>query len=636
MMNKFLWMTLTLFLLTSCGGLPMPTAGNASSLATPRLERSAAPLATPSPISTGTPTADPYLYLHGTETAIALNQAALEQQAAQIKNQQAALDMQMTVDAATAQAGYTATAIVKADAISTRSVQTQAAGSATAMIPTYAAGTQQAKLDEQKYRSDVAGMWIGKSFLLCFTIIVLGALGYGAWRAIKIAEFKQSQMRPDEHGRLPAVPEDTIPGTQKRIVNVNLSHRAVTGRDTDDLAAEQALQNAASQRGLEATRVVALAYAQARKAPPMPGNGVGSDAGVQIEKANQPLLEESFLPEWSEWMKRWTPGKIALGVNEKGLILTDPILNPHFLISGTTGSGKTRYGLRTLIACALASGWQVVIAGKELDFQIFKAHPNVHMLTFSLLSEPTRAVDLLRNVYNEIERRDHLLSSRQMSLWSQTSLPQTMVVMDEFSNLADALEDVDRSKREELWRWARMDTAEARKYGLHMVYALQDPTARSIDLRIRRNTTPIVFRVKDADSSRTVLATNGAEALPERHFMTVISNLVRGAAFAPTDDDISSFLAAYPVKHVERPDWIDAEVKDVAAEEPAADDAGRDFEIWTMHMDGKSMNEIQRTVFGRTGGAFYQTVRDVIERYKKASTNSTTTRNMPSTGPLAA
>lgn len=614
----------------------MPTVGNASSLGTPRIERTAAALVASTPSSTGTPTADPYLHLHGTETAIALNKAALDQQAIQLQQQQAALAMQLTVDAATAQASMTAAAIAKADAQATRSIQTQAAGSATAMIPTNAAATRQAKLDEQEYKSNVAGMWIGKFFLLCLAVIVLGTLGFGAWRGIKVTEFKHSQMKPDEKGRFAAVPESTIPGPTKRIVNINGAHRAVIGNDTDDLTAEQALQNAASARRLEATRAVAEAYTAARRLPTSAreGNGAPPSGYVDIQKTNQPLLEGSFQPEWSAWMKHWTPGMMALGVNEHGLIQIDPITHPHFLIAGTTGSGKTRYGVRTLIASALASGWQVVIAGKELDFQIFKTHPNVHMVTFSLLADPTRAVDLLRNVYNEIERRDHLLSSRQMSLWSQTSLPQTMVVMDEFSNLADALEDVDRSKREELWRWARMDTAEARKYGLHMVYALQDPTARSIDLRIRRNTTPIVFRVKDADSSRTVLATNGAESLPERHFLTVISDLVRGAAFAPTDGDLSAFLASHPVDEVDDPDWIDAVATDVT---PQADEAKRDLAIWKMFMDGKSMNEIQRTLFdGKTGGVFYQTVRDVVDRYKRAETASTTTRNMPSTGPGAA
>lgn len=619
-MKKLLFALLVVLFLSACG--PQYTAE--------------APLATPSartnprPTTTGTPqppTADPYLYLHGTETALALNQVALDQEAKRLEAQQVALQLTMASDGATSTAVAAATATGRADAISTSAAQTQAAGTATAFVPTQVALTKQAKLDNQQYLADVVGIWIAKAFILVLAVLVLVGLFVAGRKAIHVGEFQFSQMKHDENGRLNAVPKDSIPGTSKQIVIPDLAHRAVVG-GADDLSASEALQNTASLRGLEAIRAI-------RRMPKSSAAGSPQGSGFSITNPVPPLLtDDQPLPNWGEWMQHWTPGKMALGVNENGLIQADPMTSPHFLIAGTTGSGKTRYGVRTLIACALASGWQVVIAGKTLDYGVFSGHSNVHLITYSLLDDPMRAVSMLRNVYREIERRDHLLSSQGFSLWSQTNGPQTMVVIDEFSNLADALEDVDRSKREELWRWARMDTAEARKYGIHMVYALQDPTARSIDLRIRRNTTPIVFRVKDADSSRTVLSTVGAETLPERYFLTVISGLVRGAAFHPTDSDLTAFLDAHPAQELGDPEWIDATVTDVTSE---GNTSARDLTIWTMHLEGKSLNEIQRAVFdGKSGGAFFQTVKDVIERYKKADTASTTTGKLPSTGAVAA
>lgn len=615
---------IAVFLLTACSA---PVGGDVA----PMGESPAAPMRTPKPTATGTPrtadtpTVDPYLYLHGSETAIALNQAALDQEASRLQQQQAAMGMAMTVDAATSQAWYTVTAIVKADALATSAAGTQAAGTATAYIPTQDALTKQAIQELHDQQGQTVRMWIGIVFLAIFAVIILAMFGYGAWKAIKVTEFRQSQMRPDEKGRLPAVPVDTIPGRSKSILVPDRGHRAVVGETNDDLTAEQAMMNAASQRGLEAIRAMQRLPKPSMSSLPRQG----SEWSVSVDKPLPPLLTDTPLPNWGDWMERWTPGTMALGVNEGGLICANPILNPHYLLAGTTGSGKTRYGVRMLVACALASGWQVVIAGKVLDYQVFVSHPNVHWVAFGLSNgEAAKAVGMLRNVYGEIERRNHHMENSGLSLWDQTRRPHTMVVMDEFSNLADAL---DKGK-DDLWRWARMDTAEARKYGVHMVYAVQDPTARSIDLRIRRNTTPIVFRVKDADSSRTVLSTNGAESLPERHFLTVISNLVRGMAFAPSDDEIVEFLDRHPVATAAKPDWIDADAVNVTKDEPEPESV-RDLHILDLFTDGKSQADIEKAIFGYKGGSAANKVAEVLRRYGKIAT---TTGNMPATGAVAA
>lgn len=355
------------------------------------------------------------------------------------------------------------------------------------------------------------------------------------------------------------------------------------------------------------------------------------------------------LPEWSTWMQGWKPGQIALGINEKGLLQADPENYAHFLFAGTTGSWKTRGGMRVVVTCALASGWQVIIAGKQLDYKVFEQHPNAHLVPFSLLKDPVRAIELLRGVYTEIERRDRQMSYGGFSLWSQTSRPQTLVVVDEFSNLSDALEDIDPLRRKELWRWARMDTAEARKYGIHMAYALQDPTAQSIDLRIRRNTTPITFRVKDAASSRTLLNTNGAEMLSARHFLASMVKLERGAAFAPTDEEILQFLNAHPAGTTEQPDWIEG----VLAHQPNLPEAKQDLiagpdqhppaneiarmaeEIRNRWNPALKKSEVSR-LLGKefAGTSWVSKVNQVIE-YLISTTTPTTTDNQPDLGAVA-
>jgi hypothetical protein len=330
--------------------------------------------------------------------------------------------------------------------------------------------------------------------------------------------------------------------------------------------------------------------------------------------------------EWS-MMDAWTGGALPLGALPGGRLLTvDVERYPHFLVAGTTGSGKSRYGLRILVAGALADGWQVVIGGRRLDFAPFLDHPNAHMVDYSPREEPGRAIDMLRQVYAEMDRRERVLVESSASLWAQTGQPRTMVVMDEFSNLADAL--ADQGRQTELWRWAALCTREARKYGVHMIYALQDPNYREIDLRIRRNTTVITFRVKDASVSRT-LGLAGAERLRERQFLAALAEPVRGQAFAPTDDDVRQFLASRTTPRHPAPKWLSVE----QPAEPASGENEIDRmadQVRDQWYAGMSKRQLARLLGGEYAGAFCRKVDAVM-----VVLGATTTINGPDLGPEA-
>jgi DNA segregation ATPase FtsK/SpoIIIE-like protein len=186
--------------------------------------------------------------------------------------------------------------------------------------------------------------------------------------------------------------------------------------------------------------------------------------------------------------------------------------------------------------------------------------------------------------------------------------PRILTVIDEFANLADALPN---SERKELWRYARMVAAEGRKAGIHLALALQDPTHKSLDLRIRRNCLPISFRVKDGDASRVILGAGGAERLPPRQFLTVMDRLIQGVAFAPSDQEIRSFLAARPVAAYPAPDWLDGETT-IPQETRVIDP--NEQEIANMLTAGHSLREIQQQIFGYAGGAAYEAVKRVQAR----------------------
>ncbi len=305
----------------------------------------------------------------------------------------------------------------------------------------------------------------------------------------------------------------------------------------------------------------------------------------------------------------WQGQALPLGMGAQGLITADPEAAPHLLVAGTTGSGKTRYGLRPVIASALAQGWQVAIFDRSgLDFLPFQGHPNAKLIK---LGEAEEAIGYLRAMYLEVLRRFDLMMQSGVTTWTRMPFggPHVLGVFDEFSNLADSLENAQRG---ELWRYARMVAAEGRKAGIHLALALQDPTHRSLDLRIRRNMTPMVFRVRDGDSSRVVLNANGAETLPKGQFLAGIGlDLVRGVAFSPDDGEIEGFLDRRMVHELPEPVWLLDKGEEVVIEEDE-----RAERVKEMYREGRSLNEIQREVYGYAGGKAYEDVKRITEALK--------------------
>jgi hypothetical protein len=374
------------------------------------------------------------------------------------------------------------------------------------------------------------------------------------------------------------------------------------------------VRQSGAEEGLAQERTTARAQAAelmlaAQGAEPGMRKAAAKMGGMEQPQVTE--IQPEQLPERVSFtmLDGWRGQALPLGMGAQGLITADPEAAPHLLVAGTTGSGKTRYGLRPVIASALAQGWQVAIFDRSgLDFLPFQDHPNAKLIK---LGEAVEAVGYLRAMYLEILRRFELMMRSGVTTWSRMPFgdPHVLGVFDEFSNLADSLENAQRG---ELWRYARMVAAEGRKAGIHLAIALQDPTHRSLDLRIRRNMTPMVFRVRDGDSSRVVLNANGAETLPKGQFLAGLGlDLVRGVAFCPDDDEIDGFLGRRMVHELPEPTWLLETGEEVVVEEDERAERVRE-----MFREGRSLNEIQREVYGYAGGKAYESVKKITEALK--------------------
>lgn len=336
-----------------------------------------------------------------------------------------------------------------------------------------------------------------------------------------------------------------------------------------------------------------------------------------------PAIITNNLPPVAPWdviTAEWRGGDLPLGVGSDGALIMTPFdADPHLLYGGTTGSGKSRRGLRALVACALSTDrWRVTLVDKSgVDYPPhINTSQNCHYLNVDH-KQPQKAAEILRRVYDEIDRRQDVLASSGFSTWERyNNGPMDMVVVDEFGILADLCK---ASEKEELWRWTRMVAAEGRKTGIMLVIALQDVTEKSIDLRIRRLSRSVAYRVKERKTSQLFLGSGGAECLRTGQFLTNFgSTLVQGVGFDPTDNQIVDLIQAANVPDLGAPEWI-AEPEAATNDYNGEDKRARVIELLG---DGRSQGEVEQEVYGYRGGRAYQAVAKIAREWRAGSTTT--------------
>jgi len=631
---------------------------------------------TPAMYSTPTPNVEmTMMFLRATDTIVAI--AKTEQAQYDQQQTQAAIDFQNAVawtsQAQQAAAGATQNAlIVQAQATALASAtqgmagvyaqQTQgAAGSVTgtaaywsAVTATQLAATQQ--IERSAINARQVSIWGGTVIFLGALLLGLLWLGARVWRSWKLAQaeyYQASSLEPDQNGRYPIVKTDAL-GRANKLLNPNMAHRAVVDPDQDDLTAEQALANTEMHLGLEATRAVAQSPALMRQTLRRPAVTAGTepmpDANLELTKAAPTLLGDG-LKKTASWslMENWDgKGDIPFAVSARGLDRLSLAQTPHGGIFGQTGKGKSRYFLRPFLAAAIASGQRVMILGKQADFQPFIGHPNVKMLEvhqFTNFEEAARYAGYLKRMVEEMNRRDSYLAARHASTWENAGSENTLIVLDELGN---ALDMMPRDIRQEAYRWVQGLVQEGRKAGFNVWLASQRAVGfKSIVEQLGR----AVFYLADQEASRYALGTPGAETLRDGHFFAKFQSTRQCIAFDPTDDELTRFLQARPVRQLDPVDWIEGEVKETEAPPspsgesvvPEIDQQIREVLTRMIEENNVSLRQAEREVYGSArGGPYYERVRSIYQALRQEKTtepaiiNRAITENTPDSGAIAA
>ena len=354
--------------------------------------------------------------------------------------------------------------------------------------------------------------------------------------------------------------------------------------------------------GTKVARIVNLAddLALAMKATslrivaPLPGKSV---VGIEVPNPYRETVSLKEVVTSEVFSRARSKLTLALGKDIFGVpVTTDLKTMPHLLVAGATGAGKS-VSLNTMLMSILFSARPdevklLLIDPKMLEFQTYDGIP--HLLR-PVITDPKSAARGLSWVVQEMERRYKLLAEagvrnidaynrkvagaqgvsgessaetkqdqaelpmqflseeERLSAGESTlpdgspgsyeppptppePLPYIVVMIDE---LADLMMVAPKEVEDKIARLAQM----ARASGIHLVLATQRPSVDVLTGLIKANfPARIAFQVSSKTDSRTILDSNGAEALVGRGDMLYLASgtgrLVRLHGSFVSDDDV--------------------------------------------------------------------------------------------------
>ena len=266
--------------------------------------------------------------------------------------------------------------------------------------------------------------------------------------------------------------------------------------------------------GMRDDLAYALAADDVRILAPIPGKRA---VGVEVPNRVRNMVHLGDVAQASP--EGWSPLTAWLGKDIDGRAIgIDLASQPHVLVAGTTGSGKSgcvNAMLTSILMRATPNEVRLVLVDpKQVELNLYEHIP--HLVT-PVVTSPRLAANVLQNLIREMEERYSLMSGARTRKLEELNrvrvrngeapLPYLLCVIDE---LADLMMIAPGEVEDAIIRLAQ----KSRAVGIHLVLATQRPSADIITGMIKANVPArIAFAVSSQTDSRVILDQNGAESL---------------------------------------------------------------------------------------------------------------------------
>lgn len=198
-----------------------------------------------------------------------------------------------------------------------------------------------------------------------------------------------------------------------------------------------------------------------------------------------------------DYLKCYDPNtdgeKICVGIAEEDgkQVLLDPLLQPHTLVAGMTGSGKSiliQNILLTIAASRSPDEALIYLIDPKfgLDYRPLEELPHLKAGSGCIIDDPERAIEMLKNLVIEMDNRYRLFKEsgvpniRAYRRVTGKKMPTLWVIHDEFTDWM-MIEDYRKAVPDVVSRLS----VKARAAGIFLIFAAQRPDKDAMPMQLR-------------------------------------------------------------------------------------------------------------------------------------------------------
>ena len=222
---------------------------------------------------------------------------------------------------------------------------------------------------------------------------------------------------------------------------------------------------------------------------------------------------------WNDNVIKEKDNLVSIGRNEVEEIVVDFDADPHFLVAGATGSGKS-VTIRSIV-------WQFLVRGHKGFFVDFKGgleYSDGYKRYGETIIDRPKLLEVLKTLVKENELRQKALlevgakNINQYNKKSSKKMYRVLLVIDELAEVIDpnSVPKEEKEIADEISGILSSFGRVARATGIHMIFGIQRPDANVVNGQIRSNVTGrICGRVPSGKASEIVLDDPSAASLPK-------------------------------------------------------------------------------------------------------------------------